>query len=490
MGNSLFRSALSFSLVVVSVLLLVALSFLRIPPETFYVPHCLAPLSSQPAQKTNGVDQTAGINFFVNGPPPSTHQFSDVTFFYRVEQSGCTVSFSTPSHIYAVPLPLTTSGIREACAYVGTLVVNLGAHLNLSREPQKIKYRVLQKDASLLFDGTLPYFPPTHTGHLNVGVTSCNDPVSTRDIPGNTYWDGTEHTLAWAALQRENNDVVLHLGDNVYLDSVWDAFSREKRPIDTVGVRELARTYYGLAFSDRNQGSCMRSGFQIVLRDDHDWVDGWGTAVGGTSKGDPRVASYAQVVGSVHDEYFHVLHKPHHTLGNYQFVTPDVRHVRAELGPRADDTLLKSISAALKIPRNFTKRILCLPTPLVHLGPIQAWVVGIVFSDGLDQYQHPSHLAHANAILDLLAQHPNALVVAGDLHHGFLQKHRAGQTLEMMTSGITRRTVGQGSFSSKLANYFQRTFALNLSISNRQQYTEAANYGVIQNGRPSIVRVS
>jgi len=75
-------------------------------------------------------------------------------------------------------------------------------------------------------------------------------------------------------MSMRKNHAVIHLGDNVYADSVWKAFSQHQ--IDTPTARDRLRQYYIRSYGEASQGRCMRRGTQLMMVDDHDFMDGYG----------------------------------------------------------------------------------------------------------------------------------------------------------------------------------------------------------------------
>jgi hypothetical protein len=336
-------------------------------------------------------------------------------------------------------------------------------------------------------------FPFIPTGYTNVsfGFLSCNDNPAVKDIPGNMYFEGFSTGL-FKRLQEERNDVVVHLGDNVYLDSVWEAFSSST--IDQTTAMERARLYFICSYADPEQGSCMRHGHQIQMTDDHDYYDGCGTP-GYVSTG-TLVAQYQTMINRVHQEFLLRIPQPWIDIGTYRLLTVNTRESMRDVGVRFSDELLQEVDVALRTRPVGSNILACIPQPLVHLDTIQAYVQGLLYSDGVDESQHPRHRAGAARFTDLLfraSQTTTVYVVGGDVHQGYLQDYIQGENrfTELVTSGITRSTRAYAPLWAKavfLTQEMLNTRSETTCVQNRRHGTWGHNYGGLQNGSLYLAR--
>jgi hypothetical protein len=376
----------------------------------------------------------------------------------------------------------TNTLVREATSF---------AILGISGAYRQIPYSVTTAKNRIVYTGMFPFIP---TGYTNpsFGFLSCNDNPAVKDIPGNTYFDGYSTGL-FKRLQEERNDVVVHLSDNVYLDSVWDAFSSST--IDHTTAMERARLYFICSYTDPEQGSCMRHGHQIQMTDDHDYYDGFGTPGYGSTE--TLVVQYQTMINRVHQEFLLRIPHPWIDIGAYRLLTVHTRESMRHVGVRFSDKLLQEVDVALRTRPPGSKIIACIPQPVVSLDTTHAYLQGLLFSDGVDESQHPLHRSGAERFTDLLigaSQTTTVYAVGGDVHHGYLQDYVQGKNsfTELVTSGITRSTRAYVPVWEKAVFLIQEVFnrrSQTTRVQNRRHGTWGHNYGGLQNGSLYLVRV-
>lgn len=114
-----------------------------------------------------------------------------------------------------------------------------------------------------------------------IGLLSCN---GYHQAP-----HGVEPLAMWEKLKEEVDagriDLLIHAGDQVYADIVWQRFAREHRKYPGAGkdkkfVEDLIQEYvklYLLSWSTEPIASVLRSCPSVMMWDDHDIFDGWGS---------------------------------------------------------------------------------------------------------------------------------------------------------------------------------------------------------------------
>ena len=420
------------------------------------------------------VDSIFKDTFFVGGPyVPGCFTF-------------CHLLGDTPHYLLCngITYPLEPSvynALREVVTF---------AHLGLTGHYRQIPYAIRRGPDSIKYTGTFPFIPLNHPT-VSFGFLSCNDNPACATIPGNTYFDGFRTGL-FERLRAEAHDVVIHLGDNVYLDSVWDQF--RTGAIDGIIAKRLARKYYIRSFGDAEQGACMRQGSQMQVIDDHDFMDGYGTPGYLHRRDIVKFNQYARLLRAVHDEFLQKPTSPSIDIGAYRVMLVDTRDAFQRTGQRFPPDVTAALQVALASPPQDRKFIVCLPQPLVHLDWYHAYIQGLFFSDGVDESEHPVNRDGARVFTRLLtaaSETHTVFVASGDVHWAYIQDHGNGAMFtEMVTSGITRRSRSGECFIARAAMWVQRNFHFRrcTTISrNRRAMVLDHSFGNLRDDRFSIV---
>ena len=160
------------------------------------------------------------MRFFVNGPFKQGY----FTFGYLLDPSDVRTYRLECNGIYYV---LTASAFvcYDSIAFSDLLLPS-----QMLTDIVTVQYAVTWV-GGILFTGSIPYIPVSYMGTLRFGFLSCNDNPHTIGIEGNTYHAGHDAGL-FGTMQTMDNHLIIHLGDNVYADSVWEAFSSNQ--IDSI----------------------------------------------------------------------------------------------------------------------------------------------------------------------------------------------------------------------------------------------------------------
>jgi hypothetical protein len=410
--------------------------------------------------------------FFVNGPIPvngiATFRYqSDEAFSiqFRVGyQGGGLIMVPSSTVCTTLSIPFNAMGVDFGSSTFYT-----------------VNYAVVTLAGTLT--GQIPFVRPAHTAPLRFGFLSCNDSPATAHVD-NPFHNSIDARL-FRRMATERLDVVVHLGDCVYMDSVWERY--RNRTINRIGVRDEARRLYSSSFTEPEQGRSMRQGYQLMMIDDHDYTDGAGTSI---TLADPTFLDYVTIVREVHMEYGLLPGVTSHTLGRYKITMCDTRNAVLDFGCRYPQSVIQDVEHALNdLEKN---HLLCLPTPLVNRDMVQAWLVGLVDAgEGKDDSQHPLNRKGSREFTDMLFRARQAgcrfNLISGDVHRAMIQKYRRNTPSgtysfsEMVTSPITRSPTAKDPILLRVLYWIEDAMSLRkftTSLYKRTPITNNNNYGV------------
>jgi alkaline phosphatase D len=232
---------------------------------------------------------------------------------------------------------------------------------------------------------------------------------------------------AWPEIQAERADVLLLLGDNVYLE-------RDDHTQPAALAAELralyARQFADLGFSDVVSDLRARGGQLVAIYDDHDFVGD--NRCGADCSDALRRAARAEFVAAwepvqTGDDVFHIRH-----LGAVDLVVLDERFYRAApAGSGADeDAILGATQWAwfeAEVDASKAPYLLVASGTTLHAFGDQSW----------EQYP-----AAFRRMTTLLRGRVGALVVSGDAHRNAVYDESG--VIEVVTSGVAQRSRAFG----------------------------------------------
>jgi hypothetical protein len=420
------------------------------------------------------------MQFFVNGP----NQQGRFSFVYLLEQ-GTTDTFDLicNGHYHELQPVESNVAVHDSVSFE-KLGVTGDKHYHVSY--QVVHRRLLE--TTILFTGSIPFIPLGYRDYLQFGFFSCNDNPAVATITGNTYFDGQETGL-FQKVQDQRNDVVVHLGDNVYVDSVWEAFAEDG--IDRDMVYSRLRQYYIRSYADISQGQCMRHGYQMQMVDDHDFMDGYGTP--GFHVDDrigAKLREYEGIVQRVHKELMITVDDSATHIGKYALILLETRHALRAHGTRFPPNFVDLIDWVGRVAFADTVPIVCMPQPLVHLDHMVAYFMGLYYSDAVDDSQHPRNRVGANHVTNAIHKlGPGTIVVSGDIHQGFIQEHGTFVT-ELVTSGISRKCVDHAPWWIRWALCLNDVISIRrwtTTVGTRRNWTFGPSAGGLRFDRPYLL---
>lgn len=299
-----------------------------------------------------------------------------------------------------------------------------------------------------------PVHLPVPGETLRIAFTACNGRES--DQPGD---DDPGRNANWRQLyqahQQQPFQLLLQGGDQLYADGLWQAVPVLKRwravgcpphIVPDEATREALRDYYFRLYywlwGQRDLAPVLAQIPSLMMWDDHDIVDGWGSHIPAL-----QYAPMFQAIGAAAREYFALFQQalaPHeytadataadghfsqaHRLGDVALVIPDLRSQRTPeqvMGPAGWSWLTQQLDTL-----GGCQRLLLLSTvPLlnVDLSAIERLLVAIpgeqIYQDDLrDQWRSFAHREAwqrlSQRLLEVVAQGCGVSVISGEIHLG------------------------------------------------------------------------
>jgi hypothetical protein len=444
----------------------------------------------------------AAMPFFVNGmfecANPSTYT---MRFLARFATAG-----TLRLRVYRKGVLVSTHVVEQAASALPTVVaVRIDAPSVGEDEVARYAYDAVfeaHDHHSERVDGTFALIGARAT-NVRFALVACNDNCAPSEW--NAYRASSRATgpvTAWEGVCSETADVIVHMGDQVYADSVSHEWARGSDDCATK-LRDLYETSYAEPW----QARAMRNALNCTILDDHEVCDGYGLVHTDPGYVSLALAAYrayqcdlrANAFTAASDDYSYV-----QRVGAYALVVIDERSPLRRSGVAVDATTLAFVLGALS--KNFGARVIAVsPRPLVYLDPICTTIYAIGsaaagVAGNTDGMMYPTSAPAAMVVQHALLRYaaaPNsggACVVSGDVHCAFTQTHgfSGAELEELVTSGITRETISHESFAVRVAAVVAHALFAWTSrythIQRRSEIEYGANYGVYADGRLSVRR--
>jgi len=263
-------------------------------------------------------------------------------------------------------------------------------------------------------------------------------------------------------------------GDQIYTDSIWDRvpyFKKHRLLSDNQIIidhkikyeerqlleKEIARFYEQLyidSWSNNHMSQALASIPNVMIWDDHDIFDGWGSF-----SNELQTSDIFQLIFKVAKQYFEVFqvrsnanqtliakdidYSMHLTFRNYEIILLDNRSYRSEHSIMSDNQyknlkkllsqkLFKSINDNHFLNKNKVINFV-IPVPVAHLdykkrteALLKFWrqnrFIRSLHDDGLDHWDHEYHKEEQKNLLDLIIEFGNTHepdylnIISGDVH--------------------------------------------------------------------------
>ena len=315
------------------------------------------------------------------------------------------------------------------------------------------KYTVDVSGAGSIYSGSFRTFPEEPSS-LRIGVVSCNkDP----------------YQGPWARIHQEvqNLDLLVHAGDQVYLDfdtalETW----KTGGPSAPGKVLEFFRNHYRDRWALGETRGVLAKVPNLAIWDDHEVRDGFGTRREDSDRKSPEY-QVALLARQVYREYQHALFGTplspgplpgfeyhSHAFGPIGLVFLDNRSARTfsldpEL-PYIGKLQWERLQRDLEKDDLATIRALLVvsPTAPVLLNTVTSSVLSLIEKSLRDQWAYAPHQTEQRMMLELLREFKSSgqrevFVVAGDLHIGIEKtriRHGKVEFHQMISSGINNLT--------------------------------------------------
>lgn len=349
---------------------------------------------------------------------------------------------------------------------------------------------------------------------LVVAAVSCNFTVREGEAK---RW---QHLLE-AQVKTGRVSTVLHIGDQVYLDtafgqSIQDVRDHGRTEAVRRGITARFRRVYEYAWNYAPTREVLATASNLMIWDDHEVRNGWGS-----HERDRDPASNRHWVGTIARQLYQdfqrrlwaepdesVKHEAHaHVFGKVGIVFLDQRGARSfahdEQRPYLGREQWQWLRETLNSPAfaSVTALVLVTSVPLLYVGEGAAFVGGVVFSDLRDQWSYPKHRAEQVELARLIqawkgaSPHRAATVLGGDVHVGgrtvVEQLDAAGNWQgvfeQLITSPITNEPPGALAFFGLKELLLGRDEVLSGELRFRHEYlTRRRNYAVLDLKAPAV----
>lgn len=355
---------------------------------------------------------------------------------------------------------------------------------------------------------------PANPERLVVAAVSCNFTVREGE---SKRW---QHLLE-AQVKTGRVSTVLHIGDQVYLDtafgqSIQDVKDRGRTEAVRRDITARFRRVYEYAWNYAPTREVLATASNLMIWDDHEVRNGWGS-----HERDRDPASNRHWVGTIARRLYQdfqrrlwaepdqlAQHEAHaHVFGKVGIVFLDQRGARGfahdeqrpYLGRAQWQWLRDTLDSAAFA--NVTALVMVTSVPLLYVGEGAAAIGGVMFSDLRDQWSYPEHRAEQLELARLIQAWKKGLparavtVLGGDVHVGgrtaVEQRDAAGNWQrvfdQLITSPITNEPPGALAFFGLKTLLLERDEPLTDELRFRHEYlTRRRNYAVLDLKAPAV----
>jgi len=368
---------------------------------------------------------------------------------------------------------------------------------------KRFYYTVKNLDTSNLeFTGSFPIISPNYNKDLEIIFLSCNDNPNTKN-EWNVYHDGISSSL-WKKIGEKQHDLIIHMGDQIYADSVGQLWMDGK--IKEYEVKNYLRNLYLKTYSEESQSNVMRNSLNFNIFDDHDIKDCFGTPNTPNTVLDEKFNPYKKIAYDFLIKYQLSLINKKFTdlsdlsysidIGKYKFVMVDMRSQFYLTGQIFTDKILKWTNKTLN---SNTKNdiYIILPRPIGGTGKYLSLLVSLYLKDALDEPIHPHNFKQTVKFLKQIFKYKintdkNIRILSGDVHECYKKtidyhyKNNTYQINQYISSAVTRSSRANDS-NWLVQLLFGLTDNINLlflyGIGNKQKHSLFNNFGEISNGK-------
>lgn len=280
------------------------------------------------------------------------------------------------------------------------------------KEYIRISYEVRVK-GEFCYKGSFPLISPKYEDTLKFIAVSCNNNKKSTDTNEYGYKKVTDINL-WSRLSRENMDILIHSGNQVYGDYLVDnmvGFTNMGKSCNTDVIYDGYANLYRTAYGETNQGQAMRNSLNITVMNDHDIFKNFDT------KKDNMLTPYYISGMNAYLDYQHQLHtdlkyknlilKGDKSIfydinyGKYHILCLDERNEIYNNKELLSKVQLEWIFYKLVVSKspNF---IIVSPRPIGHLNKTNAFIKGFLNNSAKDELLHPDNCERAKLLINIV----------------------------------------------------------------------------------------
>lgn len=368
---------------------------------------------------------------------------------------------------------------------------------------KRFYYVIINLDSNKVeFDGSFPIISSDYKKDLELVFLSCNDNLKSPE-KWNTYHEGISSNL-WKSIGEKKHDIIIHMGDQIYADSVGQLWIDEK--INESEVKAYLRNLYLNTYSEPNQSEVMRNSLNFIIFDDHDIKDCFGTPKTPNTVKNEKFNIYKKIAYEYLKKYQLSLVNIEFNddtnlsysidIGKYKFILIDMRSQFFYTGQiftkKIIDWTKKTLNSNLK-----NEIFIILPRPIGGTGKYLSLLASLYLKDALDEPIHPHNYEQTMKFLNVLFAYKiksknKIRILSGDVHECykkliyFKNKYKNYHINQYISSAITRSCRANDS-NLLVKILFGITDNFNLlflnGIGNKNLHSINNNFGEISNGK-------
>ncbi len=348
------------------------------------------------------------------------------------------------------------------------------------------------------YQGSFPIISANYEKDLNIVFLSCNDNLS-KPEKWNTYHEGIDSCL-WKKIGKKEHDIIIHMGDQIYADSVGQLWFDEK--INEKQVEKYLHNLYINTYSEKEQSNVMRNVLNFNIFDDHDIKDCFGTPKTTNTVENKKFDTYRKIAIDYLIKYQLSFVNKNFTdfkdfsysldIGKYKFVMIDMRSQFYFTGQIFTNKILKWVKQTLKSNKKDDIYFI-LPRPIGGSPKYLSLLAGLYLKDAIDEPVHPYNYDQTMKFLNIIFKKKiktkkNIRILAGDVHEcykktiDFNYKENTYQINQYISSGVTRSCRANDS-NLLVRTMFTITDNLNFlfmsGIGKKQNHSMYNNFGEI-----------
>lgn len=382
-------------------------------------------------------------------------------------------------------------------------------HFNESIEYKRYYYNIknLEKN-NIEYNGSFPLISKKYNNKLNIIFLSCNDNTEISE-EWNTYQDRIPSKL-WKQIGESSHDIVIHMGDQIYADSIGQLWMDNK--INEEQVKQYLHKLYTNTYSEKEQSNVMRNVLNFNIFDDHDIKDCYGSYTIENDLDNKKFSIYKNIAMEYikkyqlslvniyfndNKDYSYVVE-----IGKYKFILIDMRTQFYYTKQIFSDKIINWTKNILKTSTHKYNYII-LPRPIGGTGKFYSLITSLYLKDAYDEPIHPHNIEQTRKFIKMLFKckintNMNIKILAGDAHEcynkslTFKNKNKKYKIMQYIASAITRscRANDSNLLATTLIKLSDNINTLSLEgIGKKENQSRNNNYGEIINEKINFYNI-